>query len=129
VTERLRPDYAPPGAERPGDYPYTRGISAEPKPWIMGQYAGFGTARESNARFRKLLAAGQTGFSVALDLPTQLGLDSDDPRAAGEVGRVGVAIDSLADVEALIDLLSAPYLYRLLIDGQPIDAKKLLLNR
>ena len=105
MTERLRPDYAPPGAERPGDYPYTRGISAEPKPWIMGQYAGFGTARESNARFRKLLAAGQTGFSVALDLPTQLGLDSDDPRAAGEVGRVGVAIDSLADVEALMDAI------------------------
>src|SRR5699024_7792437 len=63
----------------------------------------FGSPRESNARFRALLDAGQTGFSVALDLPTQLGLDSDDPRAAGEVGRVGVAIDSLADIEILMD--------------------------
>lgn len=89
--------------ERPGEFPYTRGISAEPKPWIMGQYAGFATAAESNRRFRELLAAGQTGFSVALDLPTQLGLDSDDPRAAGEVGRVGVALDSLADLEILLD--------------------------
>ncbi|MGH8877521.1 MAG: methylmalonyl-CoA mutase family protein, partial [Stackebrandtia sp.] len=89
--------------EKPGEFPYTRGISAQPKPWIMGQYAGFATPAESNRRFRELLAAGQTGFSVALDLPTQLGLDSDDPKAAGEVGRVGVAIDSLADVETLMD--------------------------
>ncbi|HZE38716.1 MAG TPA: methylmalonyl-CoA mutase family protein [Stackebrandtia sp.] len=89
--------------ERPGEFPYTRGISATAKPWIMGQYAGFATAAESNRRFRQLLEAGQTGFSVALDLPTQLGLDSDDPRAAGEVGRVGVAIDSLADIETLMD--------------------------
>jgi methylmalonyl-CoA mutase N-terminal domain/subunit len=68
----------------------------------MGQYAGFGTPQQSNERFRKLLAAGVTGFSVALDLPTQLGLDSDDPLAEGEVGRVGVAIDSLDDIEALM---------------------------
>jgi methylmalonyl-CoA mutase N-terminal domain/subunit len=88
--------------ERPGEFPYTRGVAAEPKPWIMGQYAGFGTPTQSNERFRALLAAGVTGFSVALDLPTQLGLDSDDPRAAGEVGRVGVAIDSLDDVETLM---------------------------
>ncbi|HZG94292.1 MAG TPA: methylmalonyl-CoA mutase family protein [Mycobacteriales bacterium] len=101
--ERLRADYAPADAEHPGDYPFTRGISAEPKPWIMGQYAGFGSAADSNRRFRSLLDAGVTGFSVALDLPTQLGLDSDDPRAAGEVGRVGVAIDSLADIEILMD--------------------------
>lgn len=101
--ERLRPNYAPPDAEHPGEYPYTRGISPEPKPWIMGQYAGFGTPIESNERFRKLLDAGVNGFSVALDLPTQMGLDSDDPLAAGEVGRVGVAIDSLADVETLMD--------------------------
>ncbi|MGZ4474059.1 MAG: acyl-CoA mutase large subunit family protein [Nocardioidaceae bacterium] len=101
--ERLRTDYAPDGAERPGEYPYTRGVSAEPRPWIMGQYAGFGTAADSNRRFKALLDAGVTGFSVALDLPTQLGLDSDDPRAAGEVGRVGVAIDSLADIETLMD--------------------------
>lgn len=100
---RLRADYAPDGAERPGEYPFTRGVSAEPTPWIMGQYAGFGTPEQSNQRFRALLDAGVTGFSVALDLPTQMGLDSDDPRAAGEVGRVGVAIDSLADIETLMD--------------------------
>ena len=100
---RLRPDYAPDAAEHPGDFPYTRGVSSEPKPWIMGQYAGFGTAAESNRRFRALLDAGVTGFSVAMDLPTQMGLDSDNPRAAGEVGRVGVAIDSLADIEILMD--------------------------
>ncbi|WP_166351824.1 acyl-CoA mutase large subunit family protein [Phytoactinopolyspora limicola] len=101
--ERLRTDYAPDDAERPGEYPYTRGISAEPRVWTMGQYAGFGSAAESNKRFRTLLDAGGTGFSVALDLPTQMGLDSDDPQAAGEVGRVGVAIDSLADIETLMD--------------------------
>ena len=103
MRERLRPDYAPEGAERPGEFPFTRGVSADPKPWIMGQYAGFGTAAESNRRFRSLLDAGATGFSVALDLPTQMGIDSDDPRAAGEVGRVGVAIDSLADIEVLME--------------------------
>jgi methylmalonyl-CoA mutase, N-terminal domain len=99
----VRADYAPEGAEHAGEFPYTRGISAEPRPWIMGQYAGFGTPRASNARFRALLDAGVTGFSVALDLPTQMGLDSDDHRALGEVGRVGVAIDSLADVETLME--------------------------
>src|SRR3990170_439039 len=103
MRDRLAPDYAPDAAEHPGQPPYTRGISAEPKPWIMGQYAGFGSAQQSNARFRALLDAGVTGFSVALDLPTQMGIDSDDPRAAGEVGRVGVAIDSLADIEILMD--------------------------
>ncbi|MGH3331924.1 MAG: acyl-CoA mutase large subunit family protein [Nocardioidaceae bacterium] len=100
---KLRVDYAPADAEHPGQYPYTRGVSPEPKPWIMGQYAGFGTPAESNQRFRRLLDAGVTGFSVALDLPTQMGIDSDDPRAAGEVGRVGVAVDSLADIEILMD--------------------------
>lgn len=100
--ERLRPDYAPAAAEHPGAYPYTRGIATEPQPWIMGQYSGFGSPAESNKRFRKLLDDGVTGFSVALDLPTQLGIDSDDLRAAGEVGRVGVAIDSLADIETLM---------------------------
>ncbi|HET8643678.1 MAG TPA: methylmalonyl-CoA mutase family protein, partial [Pseudonocardiaceae bacterium] len=89
--------------ERPGEFPYTRGISARPQPWVMGQYAGFGTPAQSNQRFRRLLDAGVTGFSVALDLPTQLGLDSDDPRSRGEVGRVGVAIDSLDDIETLMD--------------------------
>jgi methylmalonyl-CoA mutase, N-terminal domain len=104
-VEPLRPDYAPDGSERPGEYPYTRGISATPQVWTMGQYAGFGSAAESNHRFRTLLEAGGTGFSVALDLPTQMGMDSDDPRAAGEVGRVGVAIDSLADIEILMDAI------------------------
>jgi methylmalonyl-CoA mutase N-terminal domain/subunit len=99
----LRADYAPDGAEHPGEFPYTRGISPRPGPWIMGQYAGFGTASETNERFRALLDAGVTGFSVALDLPTQMGIDSDDPAAAGEVGKVGVAIDSLADIEILMD--------------------------
>ncbi len=99
----LRPDYAPDGAEHPGEFPYTRGISAVPAPWIMGQYAGFGTPAVTNARFRSLLDAGVTGFSVALDLPTQMGIDSDDERARGEVGKVGVAIDSLADIELLMD--------------------------
>lgn len=100
---RLEPDYAPNGAERAGEFPYTRGISPEPKVWTMGQYAGFGSPAESNRRFRRLLEAGQTGFSVAMDLPTQMGMDSDDQRAGGEVGRVGVAIDSLADIEILMD--------------------------
>lgn len=99
----LRPDYAPASADHPGEYPFTRGVSPLPQPWIMGQYAGYGTPAESNQRFRRLLDAGVTGFSVALDLPTQLGIDSDDPRAAGEIGRVGVAIDSLADIEILME--------------------------
>lgn len=89
--------------EQPGSFPYTRGISADPGVWTMGQYAGFGTARETNERFRSLLAQGLTGFSVALDLPTQMGLDSDNPLSRGEVGKVGVAIDSLADIEVLMD--------------------------
>ncbi|WP_433598306.1 acyl-CoA mutase large subunit family protein [Nocardia sp. CA-135953] len=90
----------------PGTAPYTRGISPggyNDRMWVMGQYGGFGSAAETNARFKRLLDQGQTGFSVALDLPTQLGLDSDDPRALGEVGRVGVPIDSLADFETLFD--------------------------
>jgi methylmalonyl-CoA mutase, N-terminal domain len=89
----------------PGAYPYTRGIYPDMyrgRLWTMRQYAGFGSAAETNARFRYLLAAGQTGLSTAFDLPTQMGLDSDHPKAAGEVGRVGVAIDSLLDMEALL---------------------------
>ncbi|MFM8351701.1 MAG: methylmalonyl-CoA mutase family protein, partial [Actinomycetales bacterium] len=96
-------DYAPADAEHPGEYPYTRGVSITPRIWVMGQYAGFGTPEETNTRFRALLEAGLTGFSVALDLPTQLGMDSDHPRALGEVGRVGVAIDSIGDIEILMD--------------------------
>ncbi|MBM3679457.1 MAG: hypothetical protein FJW96_16520, partial [Actinobacteria bacterium] len=91
-----------PGA--PGEPPFTRGITRRmylDQPWIMGQYAGFGSAEETNTRFLQLLEQGQTGFSVALDLPTQMGLDSDHALARGEVGKVGVAIDSLSDMEAL----------------------------
>ncbi len=90
----------------PGEYPYTRGIHPEmyrAKPWTMRQYAGFGTASETNRRFKELLEAGQTGLSVAFDLPTQMGLDSDAPLAVGEVGKVGVAIDTLDDMRRLFD--------------------------
>jgi methylmalonyl-CoA mutase N-terminal domain/subunit len=90
----------------PGQYPYTRGVQPtmyRGRLWTMRQYAGFGTAEESNRRYRYLLEQGQTGLSVAFDLPTQIGYDSDDPRAAGEVGKVGVAIDTLQDVEILFD--------------------------
>jgi methylmalonyl-CoA mutase N-terminal domain/subunit len=88
----------------PGEFPYTRGIYREmyrSRLWTMRQYAGFGSAEESNRRYRYLLAQGTTGLSVAFDLPTQMGLDPDHPLAAGEVGRVGVAIASLADMEIL----------------------------
>jgi methylmalonyl-CoA mutase N-terminal domain/subunit len=90
----------------PGDYPFTRGIYANMyrgRLWTMRQYAGYATAEESNARYKYLLAQGTTGLSVAFDLPTQIGLDSDDPLAAGEVGKVGVAIDSLEDMSRLFD--------------------------
>ncbi|HEX7407707.1 MAG TPA: methylmalonyl-CoA mutase family protein [Candidatus Binatia bacterium] len=89
----------------PGTYPFTRGVQPtmyRGRFWTMRQYAGFGTAEESNRRYRYLLEQGQTGLSVAFDLPTQMGRDSDHPRAQGEVGRVGVAIDSLADMETLL---------------------------
>ena len=91
---------------RPGEYPFTRGITEDmyrDKYWVMSQYAGFGTARESNERFKYLIANGQTGLNVAFDLPTQCGLDSDDPLAEGEVGRVGMAIDTLRDFEIAFD--------------------------
>ncbi len=90
----------------PGRWPYTRGVQANMyrgRLWTMRQYAGFGTARETNQRFRHLLAAGQTGLSVAFDLPTQMGLDSDSPRSLGEVGRAGVAIDTVEDMHELLD--------------------------
>ncbi|MGD0946636.1 MAG: methylmalonyl-CoA mutase family protein [Candidatus Binatia bacterium] len=89
----------------PGAYPYTRGVQPtmyRGRFWTMRQYAGFGTAEQSNRRYRYLLEQGQTGLSVAFDLPTQMGRDSDHPRARGEVGRVGVAIDSLADMETML---------------------------
>src|SRR5450432_139096 len=90
----------------PGAFPYTRGVHPTMytgRLWTMRQYAGFGTAAESNRRYRQLLAAGTTGLSVAFDLPTQMGYDSDDPVAAGEVGKVGVAIDSIDDMRTLFD--------------------------
>src|SRR3954462_7099921 len=95
----------------PGEFPYTRGVYPSMytgRPWTIRQYAGFGTARESNERYHQLVAAGSTGLSVAFDLPTQMGYDSDDPVASGEVGKVGVAIDSIDDM-------------RMLFDGIPLD--------
>src|SRR5215204_61019 len=90
----------------PGAFPYTRGVHPEMyrrQPWTMRQYAGYASAKESNARYRYLLAHGSTGLSMAFDLPTQLGLDSDNPRCAGEVGRTGVAIDTLDDMRTAFD--------------------------
>jgi len=90
----------------PGEFPFTRGVQPtmyRGRPWTMRQYAGFGTAEESNQKFRYLLSQGQTGLSVAFDLPSQLGYDSDDPMAIAEVGQVGVAIDSLYDMETLFE--------------------------
>ena len=92
--------------ELPGKFPYTRGIHAtgyRGRLWTMRQYAGFGTAKETNERFRYLLAEGQSGLSVAFDLPTQIGYDSDDAMSTGEVGKVGVAIDSVEDMDALFN--------------------------
>ena len=96
------------GAElgEPGQFPFTRGVQSSMyrgRLWTMRQYAGFGTAAESNTRYKMLLEAGQTGLSVAFDLPTQMGIDSDAPRALGEVGRVGVAIDTVEDMHTLLD--------------------------
>ncbi|WP_406268227.1 methylmalonyl-CoA mutase family protein [Actinacidiphila glaucinigra] len=111
----IEPVYGPdaldgwdPGARlgEPGAYPYTRGVHPTmytTRPWTMRQYAGFGTAAESNARYRQLIAHGTTGLSVAFDLPTQMGHDSDAPLAHGEVGKVGVAVDSVEDMRVLFD--------------------------
>ncbi len=130
--------------EPPGEFPFTRGPYAtmyRGRPWTIRQYAGFGSAEETNARFRYLLSQGQQGLSTAFDLPTQLGLDSDDPRAAGEVGRTGVAIDSIADMELLFDgiplgevstsmTINAPaslllLLYELVGEGQGVPGGRL----
>ncbi len=92
--------------EAPGRYPYTRGIDARgyrDELWVMGQYSGYGSPERTNRRLRDLIGRGQTGFSIALDLPTQNGLDSDHPLARGEVGRVGVPIDTLRDMEVVLD--------------------------
>jgi methylmalonyl-CoA mutase N-terminal domain/subunit len=131
---------APRELEAPGVAPFTRGPYPDMyrgRPWTIRQYAGFASAQETNARFRYLLERGQTGLSVAFDLPTQLGYDSDDPRAEGEVGRTGVAIDSLADMEMLFDgipldgvstsmTINAPaalllLLYELVAEAQGVD--------
>jgi methylmalonyl-CoA mutase N-terminal domain/subunit len=109
IAPVYRPDDAPVEYAHdlgdPGQFPFTRGVQASMyrgRLWTMRQYAGFGTAAETNRRFHHLLNAGQTGLSVAFDLPTQMGIDSDSPRAQGEVGRVGVAIDSVEDMHALL---------------------------
>jgi methylmalonyl-CoA mutase, N-terminal domain len=130
--------------ELPGEFPFTRGpypTMYRGRPWTMRQYAGYGSAEETNARFRFLLERGQTGLSVAFDLPTQLGYDSDDPLAEGEVGRTGVAIDSIADMEALLEgiplgevstsmTINAPaalllLLYELVAERQGVPGEKL----
>src|SRR5947209_15188537 len=130
--------------ELPGEFPYTRGPYSDMyrgRPWTIRQYAGFASAEETNRRFRYLLERGQMGLSVAFDLPTQLGYDSDDPRAAGEVGRTGVAIDSIADMELLFDsiplgevstsmTINAPaslllLLYELVAEGQGVGGEQL----
>ena len=138
-------DDLPPGElELPGEFPFTRGpyeTMYRGRPWTIRQYAGYGSAEETNARFRYLLERGQTGLSVAFDLPTQLGYDSDDPLAEGEVGRTGVAIDSLADMEGLFEdiplgdvstsmTINAPaalllLLYELVAEGQGVPGEKL----
>ena len=110
IERCFTPEFEQPGYEEqlgfPGQYPFTRGVQPtmyRGRFWTMRQYAGFGTAKESNERYKYLLNAGQTGLSVAFDLPTQMGYDSDASMSQGEVGKVGVAIDSLADMEILFD--------------------------
>ena len=100
----LEPVYGPDDAEFPGLFPYTRGVHASmyrSRLWSMRMFAGFGTALDTNRRFKEIIAAGGQGLSTAFDMPTLLGLDSDDPMALGEVGRCGVAIDSLSDMRDL----------------------------
>ncbi|MFI6855459.1 methylmalonyl-CoA mutase [Streptomyces sp. NPDC050416] len=128
----------------PGKFPFTRGVYPSMytgRPWTMRQYAGFGTARESNARYRQLIANGTTGLSVAFDLPTQMGHDSDAPLAHGEVGKVGVAIDSIDDMRVLFDgipldqvsttmTINAPaavllLMYQLVAEEQGVPAERL----
>ena len=111
--EQIEPVYGPTGADDrmerigwPGEYPFTRGIHAtgyRGKPWTIRQFAGFGNAKQTNERYKMILAEGGGGLSVAFDMPTLMGRDSDDPRSAGEVGHCGVAIDSAADMDVLFD--------------------------
>src|SRR5438067_8557367 len=128
----------------PGQPPYTRGVYPKMyrgRPWTMRQYAGFGSAEETNERFKFLLKAGQTGLSCAFDLPTQMGYDSDHPRAEGEVGKVGVAIDSIDDMHRLLDGIPLDQvttsmtinatasilllLYQLVAEDQAVDPRRL----
>ena len=128
----------------PGEFPFTRGPYPDMyrrRPWTMRQYAGYASAKESNARYKYLLAHGSTGLSLAFDLPTQLGLDSDDPRSLGEVGRTGVAIDTLEDMRTAFDgipldevstsmTINAPaavllLLYQLVAEEQGVDSTQL----
>jgi methylmalonyl-CoA mutase N-terminal domain/subunit len=146
VEPVYRPDDLPPDLDlgTPGEFPFTRGIHPEmyrKRPWTIRQYAGYATAKESNERYRYLLAHGGTGLSMAFDLPTQLGLDSDDPRCVGEVGRTGVAIDSIDDMRTAFDgipldevstsmTINAPasvllLLYELVASEQDVPSEKL----
>src|SRR3954463_1830011 len=128
----------------PGEYPFTRGVYPSMytgRPWTMRQYAGFGTAKESNERYQELVANGTGGLSVAFDLPTQMGHDSDSEIASGEVGKVGVAIDSLDDMRVLFDglpldqvstsmTINAPasvllLLYQLVAEEMGVDGSKI----
>jgi methylmalonyl-CoA mutase N-terminal domain/subunit len=138
------PDDLPGRLGEPGEYPFTRGIHRDMyrgQLWTMRQYAGYASAKESNERYRYLLAHGSTGLSMAFDLPTQLGLDSDDPRCLGEVGRTGVAIDTIDDMRTAFDqipldqvstsmTINAPaavllLLYELIGEEQGVPAEKL----
>src|ERR1039457_3303977 len=149
----IEPVYGPESVEdfdaardvaEPGEFPYTRGIHPTmyaSRPWTMRQYAGFSTAAESNQRYHQLIQAGTTGLSVAFDLPTQMGYDSDAPAARGEVGRVGVAIDSIDDMRVLLNeipldtvsvsmTINAPaavllLLYQLVADEQGVGSDRL----
>jgi methylmalonyl-CoA mutase N-terminal domain/subunit len=137
-------DFDPDLLGLPGEFPYTRGVHPgmyTQRPWTMRQYAGFGTAKESNQRYRELIDHGTMGLSVAFDLPTQMGYDSDAPLADGEVGKVGVAIDSLEDMRVLFDqiplgevstsmTINAPaavllLMYQILAEEQGVDPKRL----
>jgi methylmalonyl-CoA mutase N-terminal domain/subunit len=143
-TEGDLPDRLHERLGEPGEYPYTRGIHREmyrKQLWTMRQYAGYASAKESNERYRYLLSKGSTGLSMAFDLPTQLGLDSDDPRSLGEVGRTGVAIDSIDDMRVAFDgipldevstsmTINAPasvllLLYELVAEEQDVPPEKL----
>src|SRR5687767_5141323 len=143
-TEEDLPDGLPERLGEPGEHPFTRGVHREmyrKQTWTMRQYAGYASAKESNERYRFLLSKGSTGLSMAFDLPTQLGLDSDDPRCLGEVGRTGVAIDTIDDMRTAFDgipldevstsmTINAPaacllLLYQIVGEEQGVDPAKL----